>query len=203
MTALGAVMVGASGNDSNAPDVPYRIQSRYPAAFPEVIAVGSVDKHGVAAPYSNYPVIPPYGNGIATYGGGLPTPEPTTPPVPTSGPYPKVTVKDIDSPRGIYTASTYPALSNDDPQPLYPASNKNAWAYWSGTSFAVPVISGVATRLLEAYVQSIQSLPSHLRAQQVQWAITSAQGQEAMLTKNGPLSPEPILHVSVLKAVQE
>ena len=89
-------MVGATGNDSNAPDVPYRIESRYPAAFPEVIAVGAVDKYGNAASYANYPVIPPYSNGIATYGGGLPTPEPPTPPPFRTKNYPKVTVKDKD-----------------------------------------------------------------------------------------------------------
>jgi hypothetical protein len=203
MTALGAVMVGATGNDSNAPDVPYRIESRYPAAFPEVIAVGSVDRHGNAALYSNYPDIPPYQNGIATYGGGLPTPEPPTPPPCRPHHYPKITVKDIDSPRGVYTSPTYHALSNDDPQTIYSAPNKDAWAYWSGTSFAVPVISAVAARLLEGHRQSIQSLPSHLRSAQVQWAITSAQGQQTMLTRNGPLPTEATLGVSMLKAVQE
>ncbi len=203
MTALGAVMIGASGNDSNAPDVPYRIESRYPAAFPEVIAVGAVDRHGYSAPYSNYPAIPPYQNGIATYGGGLPTPEPTTPPPCRAHGYPKITVKDIDSPRGVYTSRTYHALSNDDPQTVYDAPNKDAWAYWSGTSFAAPVISAVAARLLEGHGRSILSLPPHLRSALVQWAITSAEGQQAMLTNNGALSTEPTLGVSVLKAVQE
>jgi hypothetical protein len=205
LTALGAVMVGATGNDSNAPDVPYRIESRYPAAFPEVIAVGAIDGHGYAAPYSNYPAIPPYQNGIVTYGGRLPTPEPSTPPPPPlkGEDYPKITVKDIDSPRGVYTSPTYHALSNDDPQTTYDTPNKDAWAYWSGTSFAVPVISAVVALLLEGHAQSIQRLPRHLRSAQVQWVITSAQGQQEMLTNNGSLLPEPVLGVSVLKAVQE
>jgi subtilase family protein len=203
MAALGAIMVGSTGNDSNAPDVPYRIESRYPAAFPEVIAVGSVDKFGHAAPFANYPAIPPYSNGIATYGGGLPTPEPSTPPPFRAENYPKITVKDIDSPRGIYTSPRYHALSNDDPETVYDAPNKDAWAYWSGTSFAVPVISAVAARLLEGQADNIQNLPPHLRAAQVQWAITSAQGQQAMLTKNGPLPIEETLNVSRLTAVQE
>src|SRR5437764_13412552 len=172
-------MIGASGNDSNAPDVQYRIESRYPAAFPEVIAVGAVDGHGYSAPYSNYAAIAPYQNGIATYGGGLPTPEPVMPPPSRAKNYPKITVKDIDSPRGVYTSPTYHALSNDDPETIYDAPNKDAWAYWSGTSFAVPVISAVAARLLQGQAQSIQSLPPHLRSAQAQWIITSAQGQQA------------------------
>lgn len=205
MAALGAVMVGSTGNDSNAPDVPYRIESRYPAAFPEVIAVGSVDKNGFAAPYSNYPFIPPYHNGIVTYGGGLPTPEPPTPPPFRPNSYPQITIKDkeIDAPRGIYTSPTYHALSNDNPQTSYHAPNKDAWAYWPGTSFAVPVISAVAARLLEGQADNIQCLPLHLRAAQVQWAITSAQGQQEMLTRNGPLHIEETLNVSRLTAVQE
>ena len=55
LTAAGAVIVAAAGNDSNTPEKPGRQGPRYPAAFPEVISVGAVDKCGNAAPYSQIP----------------------------------------------------------------------------------------------------------------------------------------------------
>lgn len=176
--------------------MPGRMQARYPAAFSEVISVGAVDKSGNAAPYSDYPALPPYHNGIATYGGGLPTPEPSSP---DPGVVTRIDdTKPIDAPRGVYSSPSYPGLSADDKE--YKARNNSAWAYWSGTSFATPIISAVAARLLELHASS---LPSHLWATQVQWAITTAKGQQTMLTDNGPLSLQPEFGVSMLRVVQE
>ncbi len=208
MTAQGAVIVGATGNDSNTQDIPYRTVARYPALFPEVISVGAVDKAGNAVIYTDYPVEPPYHNGIATYGGGILMPEPAVPPPFKTEPYPEITVKDIDtrnidSIRGVYASRTNPALSAEDPRHVYEVHDKSHWACWSGTSFAAPIISGVAARLLECHKQNIEHLPIRLRPVQVQWAITTAQGQVAMLTGNDPLQPQEELGVSMLKAVQE
>src|SRR5258708_10962614 len=78
LTALGAVIVAAAGNDSNTPDMPYRPEARYPAGFQEVISVGAVDQYDNITSYSDYPALPPHHNGIVTYGGGLAAPGPPT-----------------------------------------------------------------------------------------------------------------------------
>lgn len=153
LTALGAVIVGSVGNDSDPRDTEMhmngaRMAARYPAAFPEVISVGAVDKDGNAAPYSNYPVA---GSGVATYGGGLPKP------VHHAGAM--TTATNIDALRGIYSSPVYPALSVDDPQHGYGNTHHNAWSYWSGTSFATPIISATAARILEHLQAS--NIPSH------------------------------------------
>ena len=161
---------------------PPRNGPRYPAAYPEVISVGAVDKYGRAAPYSNYPQEPPYHNGIATYGGGIPMPVPPLGPgghVPPGdhGPDPQTMTSaiDVDGVIGIYTTPNYPALSRDDSKQFYKSPTKSYdWAYWSGTSFAAPIISAVAARLLQL---KSSSWPSNQRAAEVQKAITTPAGK--------------------------
>jgi hypothetical protein len=200
LTALGAVIVAAAGNDSNTPDMPGRMVARYPAAFPEVISVGAVDQSGNAAPYSDYPALPPCHNGIATYGGGQPIPGPSSS---DAGAMTSVeAAKPIDALRGIYSSPIYPALSADDPVKENTAPNKSAWAYWPGTSFATAIISALAARVLEKMKSSNEHLPSSFLAPEVQWAITTAKGQQTILTGNGPLPLQPEFGVSLLKAVQ-
>ena len=208
--AQGAVIVASAGNDSSVFQwhgpmesmlMPERLGPRYPAAFPEVISVGAVDGHWHATPYSNAPALPPNHNGIATYGGGIPTP------VPPSGSPHLTGEKDVDSLRAVYISSLYPALSAEDDPLNYPAPNHDAWAYWSGTSFATPIITALAARVLEK-IKKTSSLPPHLWSAQVQWAITSDLGQEAILTGTTPLSLQPEfstdagVNVSLLKAYQ-
>ncbi|HYX50053.1 MAG TPA: S8 family serine peptidase, partial [Ktedonobacteraceae bacterium] len=113
LTAAGAVIVAAAGNDSNTPEKPGRQSPRYPAAFPEVISVGALNNCGNAASYSNYPALPPQHNGIATYGGDRPEPVPMIPvgqPIPpgTFGPDPHdmTAAKDVDGVVGVYSAQT-------------------------------------------------------------------------------------------------
>src|SRR5205807_6095362 len=98
-------------------------------AFPEVISVGAVDSTGAAALYSNYPAVAPRHNGVATYGGGTPTP--VFPDCSSNPADCLTTATNIDAPRGVYTAAAYPALSIDDNPLTYPAPNNNAWAFWS------------------------------------------------------------------------
>lgn len=191
LTALGAVIVAASGNEMGGD---HRQGPFYPAAFPEVISVGAVDKLGKAAAYSTYPASPPQHNGIATFGGGVPMP---LPPMGDNGDIPAKTYGPADARtmttaittsglRGLYSAARYPKLGAEDPDDEYLAPNKGAWAYWEGTSFAAPIISAVAARVLESMGQT-SSLPSHLWASQVMWALTTAEGQAEILTGNAPL----------------
>ncbi len=192
LTAAGAVIVAAAGNDSNTPDIPMRRGPRYPAAFPEVISVGALDKCGNAAPYSNYPAKAPNHNAIASYGGGRPKPVPIIPkgqPIPpnTFGPDPHfmTAATDVDGVVGVYSARTYPRLSEDDATVEYSDPDEHAWAYWSGTSFATPIISAVAARILQLF-KSKGVLP-RLWSTEVQRAITTASGQQEFLRGDHPL----------------
>jgi hypothetical protein len=212
LTALGAVVVGSAGNDSDSrqalpPLLPTMMQTsttrmlpRYPAAFPEVIAVGAVDGTGHAAAYSNYPVAPgsAQNNGIATYGGGMPVPS-----FPTSVaeaeaeaaqgwlPFDPAHMIDIDRNKldallGLYTADHYPALSADDVPSEYKTPNTSGWAYWSGTSFATPIISALAARILDQLNKNVNLRP-------YQWhhavlkALTTGLVQEEYTANGKPL----------------
>jgi hypothetical protein len=173
-----AIFIASAGNDSDTRDVQMnptevRFSARYPAAFADdkvhpiarMIPVGAVNMERTATIYSNYPGA----SGVATYGGELPRPNPWLPSAITHGITHVDDTSPIDAIRGIYTGEKYPALSvNDDypdrmngtqmenPQqgvvvdyPMYGAPNTCAWAYWSGTSYATPIISALAARIVE------------------------------------------------------
>lgn len=172
-----AIFVASAGNDSDPRDAQMnpsevRFSPRYPAAFADdekysmamMIPVGAVNKDKKAASYSNYPGQ----SGIATYGGDLLEPCPCLPAA-LSHAKTHVDAVSIDAIRGIYTAEEYPALSKNDEYtrqmsgnqvgnaprgmsteyPMYPAPNTRAWAYWSGTSYAAPIISALVARIIE------------------------------------------------------
>ena len=217
LTTQGAVVVASAGNDSKADprlssmgmnmgmDMPSRLGPRYPAAFPEVISAGAVFKDGSAASYSNFPALPPNHNGIATHGGGMPTPIPynpaATPSVPIPPPGAKTWAIVTDAVIGVYSADTYSMLSASDlpPKDYRAPADSNAWAYWSGTSFATPVISAVAARALQGL--STGTLSS---SKSVQDIITTTSGQQAILAGGTTLSnnTEFGVGVSVLTAEQ-
>jgi Subtilase family len=170
MVKPGLIIVASAGNDTDSRDSDenmnpqgVRYDPRYPAAFAyyqpdpilQVLPVGAVNQYGEAASYSNQPG----SYGIGAYGGEPPTPYP---PFSEARPGGKTEVDPavpIDALCGVYTASTYPALSKDDKYPPVPSnypetpqyeiSNNNAWAYWAGTSFAAPVISALAARIMQ------------------------------------------------------
>ncbi|HEY6539738.1 MAG TPA: S8 family serine peptidase [Ktedonobacteraceae bacterium] len=162
LAKMGAVITASAGNDSDPRDTymnPAEIHfgPRYPAAFayedPPVttmIPVGAVNQKGEPAMYSNHPG--PLG--IATYAGELTRPDPWLPSAMSHA----VTqvVGPIDALRCVYTSTLYPALSvNDLPRadspdyPMYEVSS--SWAYWLGTSFATPIISALAARILQGH----------------------------------------------------
>lgn len=122
--ALDSRVIAAAGN--NGKPGQSRPWATYPAAFERVFGVGALRKDPstasrvTPASYSNLADMPPR-SGITTFGG-------------ESG--------EGNGVLGVYIGP----FPNDDrgrPQP-----NNNGWAWWSGTSFATPIISGMAAAVL-------------------------------------------------------
>jgi hypothetical protein len=122
------VIVAASGNDSNDPrpdgTLPAdRLKARYPAAIDGVVGVGACDASGQLTDYTNYADIP---NTIDLYAfggavGGAPD-------------------RQI---MGLFTSSPFPTPATGSGGALgTAAANTTGLAYWTGTSFAAPIISG-------------------------------------------------------------
>ena len=154
LVELGVIVTASAGNEGDLRESPgiNRPPALYPAAFAYppysvegIIPVGAVDKDGNATSYSCYP-----GSlGVATYGGEVPSVSPPDPP--SSNP----TLGSLDALRGIYSSVEFPPLSVDPPEQYYAAPNDHAWAYWVGTSFATPIISALAARILEGQVGNV------------------------------------------------
>lgn len=196
-----AVVVASAGNESDANNfhgmnmgLTGRFGPRYPAAFPEVISVGAVDNSGFATPYSDYPSLPPNHNGVATYGGALPVPDP-------SQPEPGVKTRAIvkDAVVGLHSSLHYPTLSASE-TPLTYTSNSHGWAFWSGTSFATPIVSSLAALVLQA--QKKGDLPANMSIEDL---ITTATGQMLLTATEEAFSNKTGfgIDIGLLKAVQE
>lgn len=180
LAELGAIFVSSVGNDSDPRDemmnpLEVRFGPRYPAAFAyedppltQLIPVGALNQDGEPTVYSNYPGA----YGISTYGGDLPRPDPWVP-MAAEHMITHVDMEHLDALRGVYTASTYPALSRNDhftvpittpggpDYPLYGAPQTNAWAYWSGTSFAAPIVTALVARALEGQPGQVSGQTVH------------------------------------------
>ena len=177
MAFQGVVFVASAGNDSDPRDtmmnpLEIRFGPRYPAAFlykdnPDfkgpvvttMIPVGAISKQGQPPVYSNHPG----SDGIGAYGGDLPQPTPWIPSA-MAHTNAQVDLTEIDAICGVFSSSAYPALSANDhypplspdlpdapksDYPQYQITQPSSWAYWSGTSFATPIISALAARILQ------------------------------------------------------
>lgn len=152
----GVVVVAAAGNDSLGKNPPHG--PRYPARYEDVLGVAAVNRQGLAAAYSNQANADHWGSGIATYGGEEPNDDSDTLAwylgTPPNQPGPP------DAVHSLYLNSTYPPLNADDPG--NGGANQSGWAWWSGTSFATGVVSGLAAHHVLAGMHGQQVIQSIL-----------------------------------------
>ncbi len=185
MALQGVVFVASAGNDSDPRDTMMnpeetRFGPRYPAAFAygdqglkvnTMIPVGAVNRDGKAALYSNHPGE----GGLGTTGGDLPRPDPWMPSAIAHINARVDLTQPIDAICGVYSSPCYPALSEHDhypplsgcsPEPPeypeYQVSPRSTWAYWSGTSFATPIVSALAARVLQSHKPTASSTSEHI-----------------------------------------
>jgi subtilisin family serine protease len=164
----GVVIVAAAGNDSMGQDPAFgpRIPARYDGVL-AVAAVDRIDPDGTceAADYSNRANIHDIGTGIATYGGEQPNHDSETlARLALAGPL--TAPDDIpDAVRGLYLYDTFPPSNADETKA--PTPNTTGWAWWSGTSFATPVVSALAAHYIldgKSGQEVIQALLNDLAA---------------------------------------
>jgi hypothetical protein len=147
----GVVVVAAAGNDSLGKNPPHG--PRFPARYDDVLGVAAVNRKGDAAAYSNQANVDFWGSGIATYGGEEPNDDDETLAwYLGQSPAPQPTPSPPDAVHSLYLNGTYPPLNADDQvppgDPEY--TNTSGWAWWSGTSFATAVASGMAAHYVLA-----------------------------------------------------
>lgn len=112
-------IAAAAGNDAE-PNQP-RPPARFPAAFESVIGVGALEDAIHPASYANLADDPP-GEGISTFGGAA-----------TQGE--TIVGRGV---LGVYIGEF----------PEAPHGNTNGWAWWAGSSFATPIVSGSLAALM-------------------------------------------------------
>jgi len=128
------LVVAAAGNDGLSGGHP---EERLPARYdmdpspPSVIGVAAVTNSSTAAAYSNRG-----DSGVVVLGGDATYSGLNEPPAVKETPQ-----RDKDAVIGIYSSRVFPfADTPGDPA----RQNQTGWAFWSGTSFATPVISALA-----------------------------------------------------------
>jgi Subtilase family len=144
------LVVASAGNDAlrqhahGEPPPP-----RYPAHYQRVFAVAATDADGGAAIYSNRADLKPAANGIATFGGEAI--RPATPLEPAHTETGTTRSGRENAVIGVYSGEMLPGG----------AENRTGWVQWAGTSFAAPIISGLAARF---WMQSPDQTPDEVMA---------------------------------------
>ncbi|HEX5416657.1 MAG TPA: S8 family serine peptidase [Chloroflexota bacterium] len=155
----GILVVGACGNDGSLDGI--RPNPRFPAAYDSVLGVAALARHELGATprlasYTNLgdeavPLAISTGvsttpNGVAVWGGNSVLSQVCADCDDASRI--DLSSSPIDAVRGIFTSEQIP-ISGEP--------NQTGWAYWVGTSFATPVITGLAADLWAAHPQSTAS----------------------------------------------
>ncbi|MDQ3702847.1 MAG: S8 family serine peptidase, partial [Chloroflexota bacterium] len=118
------LVVAAAGNDNRVGTMSVPPEPRYPARYDDVLGVAAVGSSLAPAEYSNRGDARVIGNGVAVFGGDARRPAPDETPEVTRVPI-----------YGIFGSYTFPREGT---------LNESGWARWAGTSFATPVIAGLA-----------------------------------------------------------
>lgn len=131
---MSVVAVAAAGNDGvvsvNEPDG--RREARSPAAFATVVGVGALDDTDNSTAYSNR-ADRQISQGFATFGGAEA--------LYSGGTDPNYALPG-QAVLGVYVGDFYEGNGKRR------SVNSNGWAWWSGTSFAAPIVSGHLARLV-------------------------------------------------------
>ena len=180
------LVVAATGNDGNIQGV--HPNPRLPAAYDSVLAVAALARHesGATPPLASYsnlsdeavPLaieagVSPLPNGIAVWGGNSVLSQVC----PDGDDASRIDLSSspVDAVRGIFTGEQIP-ISGEP--------NQTGWAYWVGTSFATPVISGLAADLWAAH--------PHFTAPEVHHAIRTTLASGTIKTSYRSKGPGPL-----------